>query len=105
MSSHLECDRSRTTASSLLSLRDPKECQMKVIKWNIGRKGRAWRVEAMQRWELTPEKIEMVKGKLFYSDDQRIAMLGMLLENMGADAAVRLGDPEVWRQAVARLPK
>ena len=75
------------------------------IKWKIARKGRAWREEAMQRWELTPEKIEMVAGKLFYSDDQRLAMLGLLLENLGAGAAVRLGDPAVWREAVAKLPR
>jgi hypothetical protein len=30
-------------------------------------------------------------------------MLGMLLENLGADAAVRLGDPQVLREAVARI--
>jgi hypothetical protein len=57
----------------------------------------------MQRWELTPEKIEMVSGRLFDTDEQRLAMLGMLLENLGADAAVGLGDPDVWRQAVAAL--
>ena len=32
-------------------------------------------------------------------------MLGLLLENVGADAAVHLGDPEVWREAVAALPR
>jgi hypothetical protein len=28
----------------------------------------------------------------------------LLLENVGADRAVQLGDPEVWRAAVAKLP-
>jgi hypothetical protein len=28
-------------------------------------------------------------------------MLGLLLENLGMDEAVRLDDPEVWRAAVA----
>lgn len=46
----------------------------------------------MARYELTPEKIEMVKGRLFWSTAARITMLGLLLENVGADAAVRLGD-------------
>jgi len=73
------------------------------VDWNIGRAGRSWRAEAMRRWELTPEKIEMVDGKLFYSDEQRLLMLGMLLENLGVDAAVRLGDPQVWQDAVAAL--
>ena len=76
----------------------------KQVDWNIAREGRSWRKEAMQRWELTPEKIEMVDGKLFDSDEQRLMMLGMLLENLGADAAVRLGDPQIWREAVAALP-
>ncbi len=34
--------------------------------WEIGREGRSWRSgEALRRWELTPEKIEMVSGTLF----------------------------------------
>jgi hypothetical protein len=59
--------------------------------------------EALRRWELTPEKIEMVGGKLFDNRQQRLLMLAMLLENVGADAAVRLGNPKVWREAVAAL--
>ena len=45
----------------------------------------------------------MYEGKLFWDDEQRIALLGLLLENLGADVAVRLGDPRVWREAVASL--
>jgi len=30
-------------------------------------------------------------------------MLGLLLENVGVNAAVRLGDPQMWRDAVAEL--
>ena len=45
----------------------------------------------------------MVEGKLFWSEEDRVNMLGLLLENVGADRAVRLGDPEVWRAAVSRL--
>jgi hypothetical protein len=70
---------------------------------NIRREGRAWTDEALERYERTPEKIEMFGGKLFSSDEERLAMLGLLLENMGADAAVRLGDPSVWRAATASL--
>jgi hypothetical protein len=78
---------------------DPSE-----ITWKIEREGRAWGTDdALPRYELTPEKIEMVKGKLFWSDEHRLRMLGLLLENCGADAAVRLGDPDVWRRAVASL--
>jgi hypothetical protein len=30
-------------------------------------------------------------------------LLGLLLENVGVDAAVRLGKPEVWRAAIRDL--
>ena len=45
----------------------------------------------------------MCGGKLFCSDEARIYVLSLLLENVGADQAVRLGDPNVWRSAVASL--
>jgi hypothetical protein len=34
---------------------------------------------------------------------QRLTLLALLLENVGTDQAVRLGDPEVWRAAVRDL--
>ena len=46
----------------------------------------------------------MWEGKLLWDDEQRINLLGLLLENMGADEAVRLGDPAVWRAAIQGLP-
>lgn len=77
---------------------------MPQVQWDIRREGRGWVAgEAMQRYELTPEKIEMVRGKLFNNDEERMVMLGLVLENLGADAAVRLGDPQVWRAAVENL--
>jgi hypothetical protein len=57
----------------------------------------------MDRYALTPEKLEMIRGKLLWSDEERVNLLGLLLENVGADRAVRLGDPQVWRDAVAAL--
>lgn len=71
--------------------------------WDIRREGRAWGPEAGARWALTPEKLEMYRGKLLWDDDERLLLLGLLLENLGADAAVRLGDPAVWRAAVEGL--
>jgi hypothetical protein len=74
------------------------------VNWDIRREGRAWMSdEAMQRYNLTPEKFEMYQGKLFWSEEDRVNMLGLMLENVGADQAVRLGDPAVWRAAVAAL--
>ncbi len=76
------------------------------LDWDIRRDGRSWVAgEALPRYDLTPEKIEMVRGKLFNNDEERTVMLGLLLENLGADAAVKLGDPQVWRDAVQRLPR
>ena len=72
-------------------------------QWDIRREGRAWGAEAMDRYALTPEKLEMIEGKLLWDEEERLTLLALLLENVGADAAVRLGDPQVWRDAVSRL--
>jgi len=54
------------------------------IQWDIRREGRAWRGdEARERFSLTPEKFEMVKGQLFWGDEQRVTLLALLLENVG----------------------
>jgi hypothetical protein len=75
-------------------------------QWDIRNEGRSWRGdEAWDRYQLTPEKIEMIDGKLLWSDEDREMLLGLLLENLGANRAVQLGDPEVWRAAVAKLPR
>jgi hypothetical protein len=52
---------------------------------------------------LKPHKIELIKGKLLFSGKDRETLLALLLENVGADRAVQLGDPDVWRAAVAKL--
>jgi hypothetical protein len=82
----------------------PGQPRPEDVDWDIRRKGRAWGANAFKRLELTPEKFEMYKGKLFWSDRERLLLLGLLLENVGVDAAVRLGDPKVWREAVSDLP-
>lgn len=75
-----------------------------TITWDIRREGRSWTAgEALERFGRTPEKIEMIDGRLFWDDEQRLEMLGLLLENVGAEAAVRLGNAAVWREAVAHL--
>lgn len=73
----------------------------KAMEWRIERKGRAWeRDEVWPRYEMAPEKLELIEGKLLWDDESRQTLLGLLLENLGADAAVRLGDPRVWIEAV-----
>ncbi len=76
-----------------------------VVKWDIRREGRSWTGdEAMDRYQLTPEKLEMHRGKLLWDDEERLKLLGLLLENLGADSAVQLGSPDIWRAAIATLP-
>jgi hypothetical protein len=73
-----------------------------TVRWRIERKGRAWTTaEFPARWELTPEKFETWEGELFFHENDRINLLALLLENVGADAAVRLGALEVWEAALA----
>lgn len=78
---------------------------MESQSWHIEREGRAWKREAMSRFQMAPEKIEMIHGRLFANQEERLAMLALLLENVGTDEAVRLGDPAIWRSAVAALDR
>src|SRR5271157_4470214 len=67
---------------------------MKPIDWDIRREGRRWsHEESDQRCYQAPEKIEYVDG-IFASDRQRLIVLGMLLENLGIDRAIRYGKLE-----------
>jgi hypothetical protein len=72
------------------------------LEFDIQRKGRKWsRAEVQQKYhKLCPEKIELIEGKMFWNDEQRLNMLALLLENVGMDAAVSLGDPTLWKQAI-----
>ncbi len=57
---------------------------MKRIGWDIRRGGRRWSDEEFdQRLYQAPERIEFVDG-IFASDRERVTVLGMLLENLGA---------------------
>lgn len=83
---------------------DRDEPTMPDVAWDIRREGRSWsHSEAMARYELTPEKLEMVEGKLLWSERDRLVLLALLLENVGVDSAVRLGNPDIWRTAVRGL--
>jgi len=67
--------------------------------------GRLWSHEEFdQRIYQAPEKIEFVDG-IFASDRQRRIMLGMLLENLGIDRAIRFGKLEDWKAAIADVEK
>lgn len=75
---------------------DPKD-------WHIRREGQVWLGEKFKdRIYQAPEKIEF-DGGIFINEEQRLTVLAMLLENLGIDKAVRLGDPADWKAAVAEL--
>jgi hypothetical protein len=72
-------------------------------EWKIGREGREWRGEEFdKRAYQAPEKIEF-KGGIFIYEHERLTVLAMLLENLGIDKAVRLGNPKDWKDALADL--
>ena len=77
---------------------------MQELDWRIELDGRSWTpAEAAQRHGRLTVPIEMIGGKLLHSEAGRLALLAALLENVGAQRAVEIGDPNVWREAVGRL--
>jgi hypothetical protein len=74
------------------------------VTWNIQREGRAWTGEELRtKPYLGPDKMELIEGKLFWDDEQRLFVVAMMLENLGVDKVIRLGDPKVWREALDAL--
>ena len=72
---------------------------------DVRREGRRWtREEFDARIYQAPEKIEFVGG-IFTNEQQRLTVLGMLLENLGIDKAVRFGNLADWKAAIADLEK
>ena len=78
---------------------------MEYADWDIRREGRRWtQEEAERRIYQAPEKIEFAGG-IFGSEDQRLTVLGMLLENLGIDKAIRFGKLDDWKAAIADLER
>ena len=73
------------------------------VAWDIRREARAWTAaEFLVRLERLPQaSLEISDGKLFSREETRRTILAMLLENVGLDAAVRLGDLAQWKEAIA----
>jgi hypothetical protein len=52
---------------------------MAAINWDIRNESRSWeKGEAWDRYMLTPEKLEMVRGKLLDYDEERETLLCLL---------------------------
>ena len=48
------------------------------VRWDIQREGRAWSPEEWNlRRELTPNKNELSRGRLYYSGEARLNMLAL----------------------------
>jgi hypothetical protein len=77
---------------------------MEKNAYDVTLAGRAWSSAEMQaRHSELPYKPELIHGKLYWTEGERLTMLAALLEHCGAAAAVRIGDPNVWRDAVRAL--
>jgi len=85
-------------AASILNIED-----FDPTGWKIEREGREWKGEEfMKRIYQAREKIEYVGG-IFVDEGERLTVLAMLLENLGIDKAVQLGNLEDWKAAVTEL--
>jgi hypothetical protein len=72
-------------------------------EWDIHREGRVWSHEEFnRRIYQAPEKIEYTGG-IFTYEDERLTVLAMLLENLGINKAVQLGNLQDWKAAIAEL--
>jgi hypothetical protein len=70
------------------------------MEWDIRREGRAWRDdEVRSRLELTPEHFEVFDGWMLFTEEDRLNLLAVVLEQVGIDAALRLAPKELWREA------
>ena len=72
------------------------------MDWTIGREGRDWvGAECLAKLEQLPGRLDLVKGKLCWSPEERLTLLAGLLENVGLDEVVRLADLRQWQEALA----
>jgi hypothetical protein len=71
--------------------------------FQIGLEGRLWKVTRFDELEtVLPEKMELIEGKLFWSERHRLGMLGAMLEQVGLVEAVKLAPKELWEEALRR---
>ena len=72
-------------------------------EFDIRTVGRRWTAEEIEAFhDELPGRLEVVRGMLCLDEDQRLLLLGALLEHVGTERAVRLGPWSAWRAAVAQ---
>lgn len=62
--------------------------------------GRRWTADEMVRHDDLPGRLDLINGKLCLDDEQRMLLLGALLEHVGTAGAVSLGRLAPWIEAV-----
>lgn len=72
-----------------------------VVEWHLSRQSRSWSADEMaSKMDLLPAKLEAIGGKVCLNVEQRLMLLAALLENLGTDVVVGLGDLQTWRASV-----
>ena len=72
--------------------------------FDIGLEGRTWNVTRYYELDsVLPEKMELIGGKLFWSERERLGMLSAMLEQVGLREAVKLAPRELWLEALRQL--
>ena len=74
--------------------------------WDIRREGRKWSADEAEArsCHISPDRPEIHQGKLYFTDEERLAVTACLLENLGIDRVVRsLGSRALWVEAVTSL--
>jgi hypothetical protein len=68
-------------------------------EWNIGRLSHEWGEELPSRADLLPKQFGVIDERLTLSEEERITLLAILLELVGTDRAIQLGDATTWRRS------
>lgn len=72
------------------------------VAWHLSRQGRSWSADEMvAKLDLLPAKLEALGGKVCLTVEQRLVLLAALIENIGTDIVVALGDLDIWRASIA----
>lgn len=72
-------------------------------EFDIRTVGRHWTDEEMASLhDDLPGRLEILNGLLCFDEDQRLLLLGALLEHVGTERAVRVGPLSAWKAAVAQ---
>ena len=73
-------------------------------RFNIGLDGHLWNVDRYYELDdVLPEKMELLEGKLFHGERQRLGMLAAMLEQVGLEKAVTLAPKALWLEALEKL--